>query len=205
MLTIALVSQKGGSGKTTLAVHIGAELASRGKKVLLIDLDPQASASKWADRRTDLPPDVTSEHASQLEKALKAAHARSYDVTVLDTSPHQGHASLQAARAADVVLVPCRPATFDLDALRDTLDGCKLAGREPTVVLNAAPIRSRVITDAAQAITQAGAQVSPTIIRQRVALQHCLAFGQTAAEYEPGGAAAQEIAELCATAGLLAI
>ena len=115
---------------------------------------------------------------------------------VIDTAPHADRGALLAARAADLVLVPCRPAVFDLGAIEGTLDVCKLAKRAAVVVLNAAPVRSRVVEEAGEAIRTAGATISPVIIRQRVAFQHCLNDGRTAGEFEPGGVAADEIASL---------
>src|SRR4051794_33282808 len=110
MHVITLLSQKGGSGKTTLATHIAAELAGAGCKVLLMDLDPQASASQWGDLRGDRPPDVAPEHPARLDAALKRAEAEGYDLVVMDTAPHADQAALRSAKAADIILVPCRPA-----------------------------------------------------------------------------------------------
>jgi chromosome partitioning protein len=196
MLTLALASQKGGSGKTTLALHLATEAAMRGVKALLIDLDPQASAARWADRRGDRAPDVTSEHPARLVAALAAAEAQGYGLVVLDTAPHADQAALQAARAADLVAVPCRPSIIDLDAIGATLDLCQLAKRPALVVLNAAPIRSRVVEDAAEAVRKLGGHVASVIIRERVAFRHALVDGRVAGEYEPGGGAAREITAL---------
>lgn len=202
MQTVALVSQKGGSGKTTLAVHLCVEAAGRGAKALLIDLDPQASAAAWGDWRGDRGPDVATEHPARLEAALKAAAAQGYDVVILDTAPHADQAALRAAKAADLVLVPCRPAAFDVAAIKATLEVCDLAKSKAVVVLNAAPIRSRVVAGAIERIAAFGGAVSPAVIRQRVAFQHAINAGQVAAEFEPEGAAATEISALCADVGL---
>ena len=83
-------------------------------------------------------------------------------------------------------MVPCRPATFDLAAISATLDLCKLANKEAIVVINAAPIRSRVVQEAEEAVREKGGIVSPVVIRQRVSFQHCLIDGRTAGEFEPG-------------------
>jgi chromosome partitioning protein len=196
MKTVALVSQKGGAGKTTLAVHLCAEAAASGMRALLIDLDPQASAALWGDLRGDLGPDVATEHPARLDAAMKAAREQGYDIAVLDTAPHADQAALKAAKLADLVLVPCRPATFDLGAIKATLELCEIAKRRALVVLNAAPIRSRVVEAARLDIANDGATVCEAIVRQRVAFQHCLSAGQVAREYEPDGSAAREIAEL---------
>lgn len=197
MKTIALISQKGGAGKTTLAVHLAAAAAERGR-VLLMDVDPQGSAMEWANRRGDKAPDVMAAHPATMGKEIERARADGYDLVILDTAPHADHVALQAARAADMVVVPCRPATFDIAAISATLDLCKLANKRSIVVLNAAPIRSKVVEEAADAVRERGGTVSPVVIRQRVAFQHCLIDGRTAGEFEPEGAAASEIADLLA-------
>ena len=138
MRTIAVISQKGGAGKTTLAIHLAAEGASRGLRTLLIDLDPQASAARWADRRGDRAPDVSSEHPGRLVAALAAAKEQGYALAIVDTAPHADQAALTAARAADHVVVPCRPSILDLDAIGATIDLCQIARRPAVVVLNAA-------------------------------------------------------------------
>ena len=198
MHVIAIVSQKGGVGKSTLAVHLATEAHAQGQRVLLLDLDPQGSAMEWASRRGDLPPDVSGANPASIGKEIERAKGEGYDLVVIDTAPHADHAALQAARAADLVAIPCRPSTFDIAAISATLDLCKLANKQAVVVLNAAPIRSRVTTEAEEAISEKGGKVSPVIIRQRVTFQHCMIDGRTAAEYEPDGAAAREIARLLA-------
>lgn len=163
-----------------------------------MDLDPQGSAIEWASRRGDRPPDITPAHPASLAKEIERAGVDGYTFGVIDTAPHADHAALQAARAADLVVIPCRPAIFDIAAIAATLDLCKLANKQAAVVINSAPIRSRVVQEAIEAIEEKGGIVCPIIIRQRVAFQHCLIDGRTAGEFEPGGAAANEIAELLA-------
>jgi chromosome partitioning protein len=199
MQVIAIISQKGGVGKSTLAVHLATEATAQGQRVLLLDLDPQGSAMEWASRRGDLPPDVSGANPASIGKEIERAKGESYDVVVIDTAPHADHAALQAARAADIVAIPCRPSTFDIAAISATLDLCKLANKQAVVVINAAPVRSRVTTEAEEAIAEKGGKVSPVIIRQRVAFQHCMITGQTAAEFESDGAAAREITRLLAS------
>jgi chromosome partitioning protein len=198
MQTLALVCQKGGAGKTTLAIHLAAEAAARGLRTLLLDLDPQASAARWADRRkpgvSDV--DVTVESPARLDAALLQAEREGYELVVLDTAPHADQAALRVARLADLVLVPVRPSILDLDAMGASLDLCVLARRPAAVVLNAAPIRSRVVQEATEAVAKLGAEVFPVIVRERVALRHSLVDGRVAREFEPGGAAAMEITAL---------
>ena len=197
MQVIVIASQKGGAGKTTLAIHLAAQAAET-RRVLVMDLDPQGSAMEWANRRGEKAPDVMAAHPATIQKEVDRAKVDGYELVVLDTAPHADHAALQAARAADLVVVPCRPATFDIAAISATLDLCKLANKKAVIVLNAAPIRSKVVEEAAEAITEKGGSVSRIIIRQRVAFQHCLIDGRTAGEFEPDGVAAYEIAQLLA-------
>jgi chromosome partitioning protein len=196
VFVLALMSQKGGAGKSTLALHMATEAASRGAKALLVDLDPQGNLMGWADRRGDQPPDVQALHATQLDRALKSAKADGYDLVVLDTAPSADRVTMVAAKASDLVLVPCRPAQFDLDAVWATLATCDMVRKPAMVVLNQSPTRSRVVPEAAALLASKKAEVTQTIVRMRVAFQHCLIDGRTASEFEPGGAAADEIAAL---------
>jgi chromosome partitioning protein len=198
MQTLALVCQKGGSGKTTLAVHLAVEAAANGLRTLLMDLDQQASAARWGDRRQSGPidVDVAVESAARLDAALKVAQQDGYDLVVLDTAPHADQAALRVARAADLILVPARCSILDLDAIGTTMDLCTLAKRPSLIVINAAPIRSRVVQDAIDTIKGLGGEVCPTIVRERVAFRHAMVDGRVAREFEPDGAAAAEIAAL---------
>lgn len=198
MLTVSVISQKGGAGKSTLAIHLATEGAVQGLRSLLIDLDPQGNAAKWGDRRGDKAPDVSAEHPAKLTVVLAAAQSEGYGLVICDTAPQADQTALQAARASDLVLIPCRPATFDLEAIQATLDLCALARKQGLVVINAAPIRSKVVEEATRAVIGHGGAVSTVIVRQRVAFQHCMIDGRTAGEFEPGGAAAQEISNLYA-------
>jgi chromosome partitioning protein len=99
-------------------------------------------------------------------------------------------------------LVPCRPSVLDLDAIKTTLELCEIAKRPALIVLSSAPIRSKVVDEAREAIERRGGCVAPTIIRQRVAFQHCFIDGSTASEFEPDGAAAAEVVSLCVDVGL---
>ena len=133
---------------------------------------------------------------ARLDAALLQAEREGYDVVVLDTAPHADQAALCGARVAELVLVPVRCSILDLDAMGASLDLCALARRSAAVVLNAAPIRSRVVQEAVEFVAKLGGDVFPTIIRERVALRHSLVDGRVAREFEPGGAAAIEVTAL---------
>ena len=117
MRTIALISQKGGAGKTTLAIAFAVTAERAGLASVLVDLDPQASAAQWSDLRQAKTPVVTCTPAARLTSVLTAARDAGADIAILDTAPHAAEAALAAARSSDFVLIPCRPATADLVAI----------------------------------------------------------------------------------------
>lgn len=195
MKTIAVISQKGGAGKTTLSIHLAVAAESQGVQAAVIDLDPQASAAGWGDSRAAESPAVVSAQAARLVQVLDAARNNGVGLALLDTAPHSERTALAAARAADFILIPCRPAILDLRAIGSTIDLVRLASKPCAVVLNAVPPRSSV-ADAQEAVASYGVQVAPVYFTQRAAFAHALTAGQTAQEYEPDGKAADEALHL---------
>lgn len=196
MKTIAVISQKGGSGKSTISVHLAVAAQQRGFRAAVVDLDPQATARKWGDKREADEPEVVGDHAERLPQLVEAARANGADLMVIDTAPNADRASLTAARAADLVLIPCRPASFDLDAIEATCDLADIARKPAWVVLNAAPIRSGIVDEARKGLEAQGRKVAPQTIHARVAYSHGVIDGRTAQELEPDSKAAEEIALL---------
>lgn len=197
MKTLAILSQKGGTGKTTLALHLAVAAERAGYPVAVLDLDPQSSATAWGDSRSDEAPSVTSIQASRLSQARDLAAKSGAALVIIDSAPHSADAAVAAAEAADLILTPCRPGILDLRAIATTARIVKLVGRPGFVVLNHAPPRApRLIEDALDAARQHGLDVSPIVIHQRSAFAHSLTSGQTAQEYEPDGKAAEEISSL---------
>ena len=196
MKTIAIISQKGGAGKTTIALHLAVAAELAGKPTAVIDLDPQASASSWGDSREKETPAIVSAVASRLPKVLEAAREANAKLAIIDTAPHSESASLAAARTADLVLIPCRPAILDLRAISNTVDLVKLAQTKAVIVLNTVPPRGSLADEATEAVAVYEIPVSPIRIGQRAAFMHSLTAGQTAQEYEPRGKAAHEIQQL---------
>lgn len=196
MQIIAVISQKGGSGKTTLALHLAVAAAAAGKNAAIIDLDPQASAAKWSDRREAELPVVLSAHASRLPQEIERVKDAGCELLILDTAPHSDSAALDAAKHADMVLVPCRPAILDMEAISNTLDLVKAKNTPVFVVMNAVAPQGQEAQEAADAIAQLDAPVCPVQLVTRVAFSRSLITGQTAQEFEPDGKAAQEITKL---------
>ena len=197
MKTIALIAQKGGVGKTTVAVNLAVATDAAGLKTALFDLDQQESAVVWSDRRSAERPHVEFLTERRLPEALKAASEQGFVVCIIDTPPAAGAQALTAAEAADLVLIPCRPSLVDLDAIRRTAQLVKSAGVPAFVVFNAAPHGATTLLDDARAIVgDAGLAVAPPVLRERGAFRAAWPLGKAVVETEPRGKAAGEVAEL---------
>jgi len=200
MQTIAIISQKGGAGKTTLAVNLAAE-AARSRVSLIIDTDPQATASRWGQWRGGGDPEVVDCGAPTLlaGKLTKAAELGA-DLAVIDTPPHADAMARQAARLADLLLVPCRPRAFDLAAIEATAELVRSSRKRAFVVFNAGPPRApHIYREAANLIEgEFGLEIAPVVLPERAAFHHSVATGLTAPEHEGQGKAAGEIRELWA-------
>lgn len=195
MKTVAVISQKGGTGKTTLALHLAVAAANNSA---VIDLDPQASATAWWDLRQDESPAVASVQPSRLAQALTTARDARASFVVIDTAPHSEAGALAAARAADLILIPCRPALLDLRAISASADIVQLAKKEDAaaIVINACPSRGSLPDEAESALGAYGIRIAPVRIVNRTAFVRALIEGLTAQEWEPEGKAAAEITEL---------
>lgn len=196
MKVLSFISQKGGVGKTTLATAIGVEAARSGQKTIVLDIDPQASASFWRDNRVDEGLAVSAIPASRLSHVLKAAAEAEADLAIIDTPPFAKEIAFEAAQLADFVVVPARPAVLDVMAMTRTLELLNTVGTEAVVVLTFCPPVGREISDAEEAVRALNATVCPVRIGNRIAYARAQQSGLGAQEYEPSGKAAMEITRL---------
>ncbi|MEI8295563.1 MAG: AAA family ATPase [Alphaproteobacteria bacterium] len=196
MKIIAIISQKGGAGKTTMALHLAVASELSNQTAVVIDLDPQASATSWKDSRPGDTPMVVSAQSSRLAAVLDIAEKGGAKICIIDTAPHSESAALAASRSADLILIPCRPAILDLRAISNTIELARIAGKPVAVVLNSVPSRGSLAAEAVAAVAGYGVDVVPVQIGQRAAFTHALTVGQTAQEYEPTGKAADEVQQL---------
>lgn len=196
MKTLAILSQKGGTGKTTIAVHLAVEASRAGQTVALIDLDPQCSAAKWGDTRSDDTPIVISAHAARLPQVLHTAEAGGVDLAIIDTSPNTDPSTLDFTRLATLAIIPSKAARFDLEAIGSTINIGKMAGVEMRVVFNAVKARSSMLDKAKKAVEVYGVPTAPCILGDRVAFSHAVIDGKTAQEFEPKGKASGEVRAL---------
>lgn len=203
MHIIAVVAMKGGTGKTTLSLSLAVAAHLAGRATAIIDLDPQATATNWYDRRDERPPAVISAQPARLARVLQTAAEGGLELVVIDTPPRAEQAALSAIRAASLIVIPCRPAVFDLDTVATTLELAHVAAGweylqpnpSPKVVavLNGVPAVGGEEAQASQVLRDLGVVVCSASLGHRKAFAHGAAAGQSAQEYAPKGAAANEI------------
>jgi len=133
---------------------------------------------------------------NRLSVVLAEAEKQGAKLALIDTSPNSENSSLVAARAADLILIPCRPHLLDLKAIHSSIEIARLAKRPFFVVVNAVPPRGSLGAEAKTAIASYAATVAPEHLSMRAAYYHCLVNGQAAQEYEPNGRAAEEATKL---------
>lgn len=116
MKSLVFLSQKGGSGKTTLSVHTAVTAQESGEQVVIIDTDPQQSATTWADARESDSPPVATISVGEIDKVMNAARQEGISLAVVDTAPHATPDASKVAQIADLVVIPVRPSAFDIAA-----------------------------------------------------------------------------------------
>ena len=164
MKVLSLISQKGGVGKTTLATALAVAAMQDSKRVVMMDLDPQASATFWMDTRKDNALAVTSIPASRLAHVLAAAVEAGADLAIVDTPPFAKDIAFEAAERADFILIPTRPAVLDVMAMTRTIELIRNFQRPAAVVLTFCPPTGKEIDDTEAAVRALGAELCPVRI-----------------------------------------
>jgi chromosome partitioning protein len=195
MRVIAFVTQKGGAGKTTLALACAVAAEQAGQRVLVLDMDPQASASAWYENREAETPRLAKVTASELDQAMTKARAAGFKVVLIDTPGRDDPATAAAVRAADLCVVPCRPTPLDMKATPATAATIQRLGKAVAFVVTQAPARGFRISEARAALGMLG-MVAPTVIASRSDHQDAYGAGLGVTEFDPKGKAAAEIQEL---------
>ena len=206
MKVIAIATQKGGAGKSTIAVHLAVQ-ALRSKanaQVVLLDLDPQGSVAGWAARRKVEDPVVLSAMPGNLETYLRQAREDGVDYVILDTPPHAGATIDAAVRAADLVVIPIRPGPFDIGAAAGTVEIMRQTNRPGLFVLSqvASTGPEGDDTEAVLANLHPNVPVAKARLGHRKAFMQALISGQAIMEFDrPNSKAVSEITALAAELG----
>lgn len=204
MRTIAFLTQKGGTGKTTLAASLAVAAAQAGERVIALDLDPQASLARWGERRAAANPrslvmvePLERDRLQRLSAILDGLAGAGFTLAVFDTAGADGPAVRLITEASDLCLLPARPTRLDVEATAATFRAVFLAKRKAAFVLNQCPptYRSSRAGDAARGLTALGILAEP-MLSSRMDYQDAIAAGLGVTEYAGGGRAAAEIKAL---------
>lgn len=188
-MIITLLSQKGGVGKTTLAVHLAVEAAKGRKKSAIIDADPQASSFQWYERRKD-------KKNIQVVRQKEQDELREHDFLFIDTSPRIEKNEFKAIMQSDVTLIPCQPSFFDLASILESVELCEVAKKKYFIVLNRVVPRANQTKRIIASLEENKIPVCPVLIYNRQLFAEPMDKGLTAMELEAGGKAAVEIKAL---------
>ena len=188
MKVIAVLNQKGGSGKTTIATHLARALQLQGSSVLLVDSDKQGSARDWSAVDESNPVTVIGLDRPTLDRDLKNISDK--DFVVIDGSPQATDLAVSAIKAADFVLIPVQPSPYDIWATSDLVDLVKQRIEMTDNKLKSAFVVSRAIkntkigTEVSEVLTEYGLPVLDAKIVQRIAYPNSAAIGKTVFETE---------------------
>lgn len=198
MKILVIACQKGGAGKTTFAAHLGVEAERQGGgPVVLIDTDPQASLTKWWTKRQDCTPSLSATALESLGAHLAQLAGAGFKLAIIDTPP-QATATIQAVIAhADLVLVPTRPSSLDLEAVGATIALAEAENKRMVFAINGAANRAKITGQAAIALSQHGT-VAPTLMYTRTVFAEAMTDGRTAIDLDLESKASEEMKNLWA-------
>lgn len=196
MKTLSVLSCKGGTGKTTLALHLAVAAQAAGRSTLVADLDRQRSCLDWRREREAVKPGVEEAKPGSLFTLQLAAQRLGTDLMIIDTASSREEDSAYAIKSADLCLIVVRPGFLDLKSVVGSAQAVLNQCKQAVFVINQATAGAAGMSQAMAALRPYGFPVAPVQIRLRSAYQVCVGEGRTAQEMEPQGPAACEMGEL---------
>lgn len=194
MRIIAVTSQKGGSGKTTLSGHL-AVAAEKAGPVALIDTDPQGSLTAWWNERQAETPAFAQANLATLDEDLAKLREQGFKMVFIDTPPAITRSNQIVISKADLVIIPTRPSPHDLRAVGATIELTEKANKPMLFVINGATMRAKLTGEAAIALSQHGT-VAPTILHNRQDFAASMIDGRTVMEVGSNSRSSKEVREL---------
>jgi chromosome partitioning protein len=194
MKRLLLLGMKGDTGKSTVAIHLAVAAAQAGRKVMLVDTDPQASLMTWASERTAAEPQVVAARAYDAAKRMRTENGR--DLIVIDTAPRAEADITGLAREADLIVIPVHCTMLDLAASQIAFRMAKASKRPSVVVFNAVNPRGLEVAEVRQELAAQGHTIAPAMLAHRTSFARALSSGMAVTEFEAGGKAAKEINDL---------
>jgi chromosome partitioning protein len=194
MKRLLLLGMKGGTGKSTVAIHLAVAAAQAGRKVTLVDTDPQASVMTWAGERTATEPQIVAARAYDASKHMRDQNGR--ELMVVDTAPRAEADITGLAREADLIVIPVHCTMLDLSASQTAFRMAKASRRPSVVVFNAVNPRGLEVAEVRQELTAQGHTIAPAMLAHRTSFARALSNGMAVTEFEAGGKAAEEINDL---------
>jgi chromosome partitioning protein len=196
MYVLALITQKGGSGKSTLSVGLAVAAMQRGQRVALIEADAQGTILKWKERREDPYPCVEYvADPAEIEPLIARLRAEGVWLAIIDTAATTNSLAARAIASADLCLIPARPSPADIEAAIPTLIAIRRLNRRFAFILNQTPARGCRLSEAASSLNSLGVLALP-FIGQRNDHQDALGAGLGVTEFAPEGKASEEIVAL---------
>jgi chromosome partitioning protein len=196
MHVVSLVTQKGGTGKSSLVISLAVAAQERGQKVYVIDLDPQGTAKNWYERREAEWPEVATLEASRLPHAIETLRKLGTDIVFIDTPGIDVPAATAAMQASDLCLIPARPSIADIEATKPTVRSLARLGKSFAFVLNQCPPGRSIRTSDAYRVLQLSGAVAGATVGMRTDHIDAMAQGLGVTERDTNGKAAGEVRDL---------
>ena len=195
MHALSILSEKGGSGKTTIATNLAAAFHLDGVETLLVDADPQGTARDWGAASDADTPVVVGVDRPSLEEDVPRLGER-FDIVIVDGAPRMQERAVSAVKASDVVLVPVRPSAADIWSAETIIEACNAYATEARFVVSSQVVGTALADGVQDSLESFDVEVMEARTSQRVAFTEALGAGESVLQYKPSGKASGEVRRL---------